>query len=420
MASPRKKEQTRGMSDFMAFGFHGMANLDRVQAKIIDENRILTPRIVLNADPTDTGVILKRRGYVPANTLSGAHSLWGGSVLLCATDTMLYRIEGATAIPLYPISFPRARINYLEIDGFVYMGNPFWTAIYDLTNDVIMSWGLSLPDAPQVVLGEGNLPPGVYSLCYTTVDGNRMGGSGRFTRVRWEQESRGITLANMPDDAVCWITQANGDKPFLALMSGNEVVGPTASPLPTHGVTGPPAMAHCVQAHGRVWAACGKKVYYSFPFQPEWFHPGWYLPFPEDIVLIAPTNEGLFVNSKTSTWYLDGHEPGKMKKSLVGEGAIPGTLTTAQIEGGGYEISRKLSQIPTPVWANRSGIVTGTNTGHLVRVTDGRLKIALRSEGAATYWHRDGFPQIVMALTGEVQNVNQEILRINTEGQLFE
>jgi hypothetical protein len=144
------------------------------------------------------------------------------------------------------------------------------------------------------------------------------------------------------------------------------------------------------------------------------------MPFPEPVVLIAPCNEGLFVNSLKTTWFVEGREPDKMKLTKVGEGAIPGTFTTAQVEGGGYEVSRKLSQLPSPVWANRVGIVLGTNTGHLVRITDGRLKMPLRSEGATSYWHRDGIPQIITALTGSVQNADNKILQISSAGKLFE
>ena len=420
MSSPKQAAKTRGMSDLTVYGFHGMNNLDRVLGKVIDENRILTPRIVLNADPLDGGVLLQRRGYVPTNAIQNGHSLWGGSVMLCADDTMLYRIEGSTAIPLYPITSPRTRINYLEIDGIVYMATPYWTAEYDISNDQMQSWGLPLPGAPEVVLEDGDLPPGTYSLCYTTVDGNRLSGHGQFIKVRWEQETRGITLANYTSDVLCWITQPDENQPALALMDGSKIVGPTPNILPTHGVTPPPGLTHFVQAFGRVWGACGKKVYYSFPYQPEWFNPGWYLPFPENIVLIGPSNDGLFVNSLKSTWWVEGREPSKMKVTRIGEGAIPGTLTMAQAEGGGYEISRKLSEVPSPAWVNRLGVVVGTATGHLVRVTEARLKMPLRSQGASIFWHRDGYPQIISSLTGSVQNADAEILRIFREGKLFE
>jgi hypothetical protein len=169
-----------------------------------------------------------------------------------------------------------------------------------------------------------------------------------------------------------------------------------------------------------VWGACGKRVYYSFPYQPEWFNSGWYLPFPEDIVLIGPVNDGLFVNSLKSTWWVEGREPSKMKVTRIGDGAIPGTLTMAQAEGGGYEISRKLSEVPSPAWVNRLGFVVGTATGHLVRVTEGRLKMPLRSQGASIFWHRDGYPQLLSSLTGSIQNADAEILRISSEGKLFE
>lgn len=403
-------------------GLHGMTNLDRPAAKLLDENRLITPHFVLNADPSDTGVVLPRRGYAQVVAVSGCHSFWSGSIALCmgTPGQTLYRIDGPTATPLATFDVPQARVNYVELNGLVYMGTPYWKAVLNIATAALTTWGLPTPPAPRVVLGSGNLPPGVYNLCYTTYDGDRLSGHGQFTQVRWEQDTQGITLVGMPDNVLCWMTHPNADKPFLAELAGNTIVGPTVKPLPTHGVVPPPGFIHFTHAFGRIWGACGKRVYYNFPFQYEWFHPGWYLPFPEDVVLIAPCNEGLFINSAKTTWFVDGRDPGAMKLTKVGEGAIPGTLTMGQVEGGGYEISRKLSQLPSPMWANRVGIVIGTNTGHLVRVTDGRIRMPLRSEGASAYLHRDGIPQVISSLTGSVQNADAEILRIASEGKLFE
>jgi hypothetical protein len=220
----------------------------------------------------------------------------------------------------------------------------------------------------------------------------------------WEAETRGIRLDNQPANTMCWMTHPNGDKLFLAQVSGGMIVGPTANPLPTFGVVPPPAFYHFCHAFGRIWGVCGKNVYFSDPLQYEWFRPGNFLPFPEEIIMVAPTNEGLFVNSLKTTWFANGTEPGKMSLEKIGEGAIPGTLLIPQMSGtmvgGGYEISRKASQMPAPGWMARTGFVVGTQTGHLVHITESRVRLNPRMQGAGLYRVRDGIPQIIVSMWG--------------------
>jgi hypothetical protein len=255
---------------------------------------------------------------------------------------------------------------------------------------------------PEVSLVPGDLPPGVYRVCYTTFDGDRLGGNGSLARVSWETGTMGIQLNNLPESAWCWMTHPNGGDLFLAQVSGNRIEGPspTVRKLPTFGVCPPPGMVHFYHAFGRMWGACGRKVYYSDPFQYEWFRPSNFLPFLEEIGMVAPVADGLFINSLKNTWFAEGSEPSKMKLRHIGKGAIPGTLTYAEVEGGGYEVSRKLSHLPSPVWMSPTGIVVGTNTGHLVHMSESKVRLLPRESGAAAAWFRDGFPQIIVTMSG--------------------
>jgi len=388
-----------------ALGLNGMNNLPQVPGRLLDDNRLLTPRIILNADPLDGGVVRKRRGYARIAYLENPHSLWAGAVMLCVAESrpsILFRLEGPGKVALCEVPGPRARLTYVEIDNLIYLASPFFKAIYDLAQETMRSWGLPLAPMPELTLVPGNLPPGTYSLCYTTFEGDRLGGSGSIAKVAWESGTMGIQLDNLPDNALCWITHPNGGDLFLAQVAGNRIVGPapTIKKLPTFGVLPPPGMAHFCHAFGRMWGACGKKVYYSDPFQYEWFRASNFLPFLEEVVMVAPVTDGLFVNSLKSTWFVDGTEPSKMKLRRIGDGAIPGTLTMAQMEGGGYEISRKLSQMPSPVWMSRTGFVVGTNNGHLVRLSESRVKLLPRESGAAVAWVREGVPQIIVSMSG--------------------
>ena len=416
-----------------AYGFKGMNNLPEYAAKLLDKELQITPQIVLNADVTDGGVIQVRGGYQLTVALTNCHSLWGGSIMLIVADGVtwpqaLYLVEGAVATELCEVTGPRTPVNYEEINNVVYASNSYWKATYDLLTGTVSSWGVLLPPAPSIALVAGDLPPGTYSLCYTNVVGNRLGGNGPLVKVRWEGGVQGILLGNLPAGALCWITQPNGKELSLAPISGGVVSGqsPWMKPLPSFMVQPPPGFTHFIYAFGRIWGALGKKLYYSDPGQYEWFRPANFLPFLEDVVLLAPATGGLFVNSLTNTWFLDGTDPAKMVSRRTGNGAVPGTLTMVQVPAniaGGAQVNDlfgQLSKMPTPVWMSPTGFVVGTHGGNLTYLTENRLKIQPRGQGAGLYRIIEGIPRILVTLWGlKITDEVDEVLNNSfTYGQL--
>ena len=191
---------------------------------MLDQERQITPYIVLNADVTDGGVVQRRGGFKPLwnpywpipaaiqvglNSASpvNCHSVAGEesglSVMLCVADGInfpqsLYLVEGATATELCEVTGPKARVSYAEINGTVYASNPYWKATYAPLTGAVGTWGVPLPLAPDIALTDGELPPGTYKLCYTNVQGGRLGGNGPLTQIRWEGGQQGIQLKNLP------------------------------------------------------------------------------------------------------------------------------------------------------------------------------------------------------------------------------
>ena len=399
------------------YGFKGMNNLPEFAAKLLDRERQITPQIILNADVTDGGVLEARGGYALTAALGNPHSLAGEesglSVMLCVADGItwpqaLYRVKGTVATELCGVTGPRAQISYAEINNVIYASNLFWKATYDLVAGTVSSWGVPLPPAPSIAVVDGDLPPGTYSLCYTNIVGARLGGNGPLVKIRWESGQQGIQLNNLPTGALCWITQPNGKELFLSPVSSGVVSGqsPYMSPLPSFMAQPPPGFTHFVYAFGRIWGARGKQVFYSDPGQYEWFRPANFLPFLEDVVLLAAVTGGLYVNSLTNTWYLEGTDPAKMKATRVGNGAVPGTLTMVQVPaavaGGAVtsEIFGKFSKMPTPVFMSPTGWVIGSHGGNLTYLSENRMKIVMRTQGASLYRINEGIPQIVCSMFG--------------------
>ena len=272
----------------------------------------------------------------------------------------------------------------------------------------------------------GDLPPGTYSLCYTRSEGNSLSGNGQIVRISWEGGAQGIRLDNLPAGGQCWITHPNGTDLFLANVVDGVVTGqaPTIIPLPTFAVAPPSGLSHFIHAFGRIWGCQGKRLIYSDPFQYEWFRTPNFKPFLEDLVMVAPVTEGLYVNSKNSTWFLDGSDPAKMVVKRIGDGAIPGTLTFALIPAdlaGGALTSPKfasMSQMPTPVWVGKHGYIVGLQGGNLVHLTDGRLRMSVRAQGGSLFRVKAGVPQIITVLRGQLLDEDPQT-SVFENGKLF-
>jgi hypothetical protein len=202
---------------------------------------------------------------------------------------------------------------------------------------------------------------------------------------------------------------------------------PTFNPFRSLNIIPPPCFTHFQFAHGRIWGISGRNLYYSEP--NEYGDFGWfsrkYIPFLEDLVLVAAFTNGLYVNSLTSTWVCHGTEPDKFKIERIGDGAIPGTLCLAQIPAklaaGAVPTQEfgEFSMMPTPVWRSSKGFVIGTHGGHLTLITERRLKLSDRQRGAMLWRWINGIPQIVATTWGVTPNPDHEAEKIFKKGKLF-
>jgi len=412
----------------LAAGFRGMHNHEVTPSRLLNEFRLITPQVILNADIAGDGVLLPRVGYRRLATGTNCHSLWSGTETFFVAQganglPALHKLVGDTPVEVATVQGPtKAPMSYVEVNNTVYLSNGYWNGAYDLLTGTMRPWGIPLPPAPKTSLADGNLPPGRYSLCYTTHENGRIGGNGSIVTVEFWGDSFGLELIDPPANVLCWITQPNGGEFYLAPVDDDNIIRNPyyTQRLPTLHVIPPPPFTNMFAAAGRIWGCAGKVLYYSHEFRYEDFSVANTIPFPEEIVLMAPIADGIFVNSRQTTWLIKGYDPAKMSVDHVGEGAVPGTLTYAMVEGGGYEISRKLSQLPSPVWMSSAGVVVGTANGHLVHMTEGRLKLWPMSRGAAVNWIRDGRPVTLITLYGTpTGQEDQDMMEIIKRSKIF-
>jgi hypothetical protein len=392
------------------YGFTGMNNLKASGEHLPDDRGRVAPRIVLNADVMDDGRVIPRGGYQSqVASLTNCHSLWKGSVALCVADgsdgsPTLHLFEGGAVQEICAVEGPTgAPMFYAEAEELVYLSNGYWKQIYQVIGGATMNWGLTLPPRPLAVPCEGSLPPGRYAMCYTYYDGTRLGGAGPILEVAWDGGESGIELRNLPANAYFWLSHPDGDTMYLVTPTANQVTSPYyLQPLPTLGITTVPLLKHLALAHGRLWGVQGADLYYSEPFRYEWFKAANAERFRGDLSMVAPYHNGVFVSSLTDTWSIKGTNPEEWEVSRVGDGAVPGSLMYApNIAGGHLEIARKVFWMPSPVWMSPVGIVAGTNTGYLIHLTEERVKINVRAQGAGLSRMVNGQPQIIISMRGQ-------------------
>lgn len=404
-------------------GLTGMNNLKESRGYLLNDAKMAAPQTILNADVLPDGVVTPRRGRRKVINLPGAHSLWSGSLALCVADGVLMELRNRTPVQLGVVNIqPDSRMRYVEYNGVVYMSNGYWSQALETTTGTLRAWGLSVPTPPTVTGDVGDLPPGVYKLCYTRYVNGQLSGNSGIVEVGWEGGLGGLRFTNKPADCLAWISQANGMELFLAPVDGTgRVTSPNyTQPLPTFGVTPPSPFSYMDWGHGRLWGVRGKELWFSDEFRPEYFRQRQRFPFPEPLVNIAIFDNGVYVNSLNKTWSLMGRDPAKMTLHVLGSGALNGDVVYAQVEGAGYEVSKTLSQVESPVWVSKAGMIVGTHTGHLVHITETRLRINARGAVAGLRRVVEGRQQVLFTLSGPVTtDPDQTALADFKRGRLF-
>jgi len=329
-------------------GFSGMNTTHRARRFLTNQDGVALPALVLNAHVSNDGVLIRRDGQERIVVLSGAKCLWAGSVALCIAEGSLYRISGNAAIKLCDIE--GTTMAYAEAAGSVYLSNDKWCGVYDVGAGTVRAWGLPRPPAPKLTLVAGDLPPGTYHVCNTYLRDGRLGGASAATRIAFAGSGMGISLSPA-SDALTWITEPNTDRFFLA--ESVPITTPAfGMPLPTKDVTAPPFMSSLAAAHGRIWGTCGTKLYYSEPFQYEWFKDANTFDIGEVALDLVTHRNQIYIRTEPWTYILRGTEPAKMDFERLCTGGVGGRMFTGMVTEEGRSMV-------VPFWLGRDGLFRG-------------------------------------------------------------
>ncbi len=373
--------------------FTGMQNIESAEGLFVKKG-VAQPRILLNADCSEKGRIVKRDGYTKIISLTNGHSLSKDTVscLLCMDGTTLKRLSGETATTIEDLGGYVTTMHYSEVANLVYLSNAFYNGIFDPNANTVSAWGITLPVGPVLSTTSGSLPIGTYHVCFTQASGDDISGNGPITQIVLTSEG-GISISNRPSGAVTWCTDPNEDI-FYRIGETDAIAGvPTVEPLPSMFCSPPPFMEYILHAFGRMWGASSNILYYSEPFHLDWWKLGTStFEFATNITLIAKVKTGLFVGCDDRTYFMGGSNPEEMQQLDVGAGAIPGTLAYCNdiIELGDTISPPEKKHTSVPVWVSQEGIVAGNPAGRLFSLSQQKVKFAPGDKGASLYRKKDG------------------------------
>uniref|UniRef100_A0A6M3IGQ9 Putative structural protein n=1 Tax=viral metagenome TaxID=1070528 RepID=A0A6M3IGQ9_9ZZZZ len=373
--------------------FVGMDNIKKSESLFVGREANAQPRIILNADVATGGRLIKRDGSTKKISLTNPHSLWSGTTaMMCVAGGYLYRLQQGAAIQICAMPGPDTPTFFAEIKDKVYVSNKYWNTIFDPVTNTNTDWGMTLPEQPIVSTTDGNLPAGIYHLCFTQFSGREISGNGPIAQIEITAD-QGISIANRSSDTIVWMTDPNGNEFYLIGERDVIVTMGSSEPLPSFLCSPPPFMECLTYAFGRVWGSVDKTLYYGEPLHPEWFRLQFNkFEFDSNITLVAQVPTGLFVGCEDVTYFLAGTEPHQMKQTLAGKGAVPGTLSYCNNvpELGDILSPAEKVFVSVPVWLSQEGIVIGNMSGRLYNLTQQKVKFRPGQRGASVHRMKDG------------------------------
>jgi hypothetical protein len=339
-------------------------------------NDLNTPHVILNADVTKEGLLVKRPGYELWCALPGAHSLFADNeVMLCATSSQLHRVESGVATSVGAVD-GSCKLATVRIDDVVYFANAVCCGTYNLSTRVLGTWGLAVPAAPALSETVGNLPPGRYLVAVTVEADGIQSGASEDAAIELTSTG-GILVTGIPANCTIWITEPDGSVLFRTSETSLISTTPqTTEPLlssychPAFNFT-----SLCV-ANGRIYGSVGSSVYRTKPLQYQLFDGLWEVPAPSEVHLIARSDGVLYLGCEDGTYLLvDGSERKIFKR--VGPASIAGTLQycngLGDLEDAMTQHTKTLNDVP--VWLTVDGVVAGLPSGRLANLTKSKVKL---------------------------------------------
>lgn len=353
-----------------------------------------------NFNITKTGDLKKRKGYIKIDS-GNYSSLWtspsglgcygmkdGGLVSISLPGPIVTHLKYANLQK--PISFE-------EIDGIIYFASEEVTG--RIVNGVVKDWGLAkCKIIPRTTLIAGNLLEGDYQFSLTYVrDDLFESGSGPSILVHALDNSGfsfTLPVTSFATKIRVYISLRNGGVQYYY---GEGLPGevfsvtsepPLTNPFRLFNLDAPPVGSIIRYYRGRMYVAYKNLLWYSEPFQYEYFRlTSNYIPYPSDILDVLPVEDGIYVASDR-LYYLSGKSPESFNQ-VVKENikVVPGSSQRVS--------SAYLHMDNTPAgykWliTTNEGIVALFNQGLVINMTSKNVSIEPAEESASVFIQDEG------------------------------
>lgn len=288
-----------------------------------------------NVNITDTGAIEKRGGYAQVQTgaFTGAYTtldfqrmyLVDGGVLRTYDGSILK--TGLSAAPMY----------WAEINDQVFYNNGVDRGVI-LPDNQVLDWAWPTPSAPNVAIGTGTLPEGIYQVrCSFVLPGGRETGTGDSFEIA-VAEGSSLILSNIPQiggwATNVYIAPANSTVYSLAYTTTATALTWNSAPeslgvdLRTAFLDSIPSGSDVIQFFkGRVYAAqyfpeadqtvvwfSEVLAFHLFNLNSDFFI------VPGHVVMLAPTESALVIGTTTRVY---AYGDNKLEQ-VAAYGVVPG------------------------------------------------------------------------------------------------
>jgi hypothetical protein len=358
--------------------------------------------VAQNVDIDSSSRISRRRGYTKLASGS-VHSVWSdGRQALCVRDSTLHRIEADLTLTDLYWYFRGNKVTYASIGETVYMSDKYMTATVRPDRRV-RQWGLCPAEFSEARSIPGSLPAGVYQYAMTFVRDDGYEGPATKAKAIALGSYSGLRWDLLPDDGVAsyiniYLSSANGEILYIVgkYKPGSMAVEITnvnhSGPrLRTQFTNKPPPGRVFGPWNGRIFIASGNFVSFTVPFEYELVEPhkDWWA-FDSEVQTMAFLKGGVFVGTRTKTYFLSGSDPNTMDvKEVLGYGSIVGSEVPIRSDLAGDG----LQGIEGYIWMSPKGMCLGTSSGSVTNVTGERYAPSEALYGAGILIEDNGLPQ---------------------------
>lgn len=356
----------------------------------------------VNVDITNSGNIKRRKATALIPSAAGIHSLYttAAGVRYAVVGAVLYEIT----LPAYGQNFVATlssndRMTYVEYAGSLYLSNG--TDRLRIAGGVVYPMAMPTPAGPVLTPVGGSLFAGKYQVAvayYNNVTKEEGGVSPSSNyellaagglRVTLPGAASGATHANV------YVSTVNGAIPFfkdsVALGTAYLDVTTTATGRPANQRFEAPLPAgELFLFNGMMCSFKGAEVFEGIPARPGYYVPlnqrepeGGRIPFPADVAVVAPAQNGVYVVSDKTYW-LAGTRMTKaeMVVDVLPYGGVPGTFFS-------------VPNAKSVGWFGALGIVIADTAGEAVSAMADNIDLTPPASGVSAVFKADGYYRVV-------------------------